>query len=149
MQVPHQQVTLNFFKTQKPLEKIWESNKMNNLKEIQKEMSCSGSGPLKADALHAVLSIRKNQLKNNEIDSNTFKDHMDFVQNSSSFDRPKATKSSPDLRKRKMNQDEPPQKFVRKMPSVLNKSEIVVKEAPLIENPKGPSESEIRQSIRI
>jgi hypothetical protein len=65
---------------------------------------------------------------------------MDFVRSSPSFERPVATKE-PDLRKRKMVIQEEPKKFERKMPSVLNKTEIVVQESSLIENYVGPSES--------
>ena len=55
---------------------------MNSLREINKEILSSGEGPPKPDTLHACLSIRKNQLKNNEIDQNSFSDHMDFVRKS-------------------------------------------------------------------
>ena len=58
---------LNIFK-RKPLEPIWESKSMNSLREINKEINSSGQGLLKADTQHVVLSIRKSQLKNNEID---------------------------------------------------------------------------------
>jgi hypothetical protein len=67
---------------------MWESKKLNSLREICQETSKLGEMPLRRDTVHAVLNIRKKQLENGLIDKDSFADHMDKIHSSPSLIKP-------------------------------------------------------------